>query len=62
MITTVLQMLVFLAAAFVFAWCVLRIDKRENPPQAKPEDAQQTIDFPESSETGERRGAAMSHA
>jgi hypothetical protein len=60
MITAALQMLVFLASACGFAWYVLRIDKRENPPQAKPADAQQTIDFPESSET-EHRGAAMSH-
>jgi hypothetical protein len=59
MITPILQMVVFLAAAFGFAWYVLRIDKRENPP--KTLDAQQTINFPEPAETTEQRGAAMSH-
>ena len=58
MTTPVLQMLVFLAAAFGFAGYVLRIDKRENPP--KSIDAQQTINFPPA-KTEEQRGAAMSH-
>jgi hypothetical protein len=62
MTTALLQMLVFLASAFGFAWYVLRIDKRENPPQTKRVDAQQKIDFPDPSpETNEHRGAAMSH-
>jgi hypothetical protein len=61
MTTPALQMLIFVACASAFAWYVLKIDKRENPPQAKPEDAQQTIDFPESAQTNEHRGAAMSH-
>jgi hypothetical protein len=59
MITSALQMLVFLAAAFGFAWYVLKIDRRENPP--KTVDAQQTINFPEPTEATDQRGAAMSH-
>jgi hypothetical protein len=61
MTTAILQMLVFVAAAFGFARYVLAVDKRENPPQAKPEDAQQAIQFPDDSPDAEHRGAAMSH-
>jgi hypothetical protein len=59
MITSVLQMLVFIGAACIFAWYLLRIDKRENPPIVKRDDRQQAIDF-ESAEKEEHR-AAMSH-
>jgi len=60
MTTAILQMLVFVAAAFGFARYVLAIDKRENPPQIKPEDAQQAIQFPDDTADSEHRGAAMS--
>jgi hypothetical protein len=62
MITAALQMFVFVASAFCFAGYVLKRDKRENPPQAKPEDAQRSIQFPtvEADEEHEHQGAAMS--
>ena len=60
MITAALQMLVLLASAFGFAWYVLKRDERENPPQAKPQDAQRSIQFPEVIEEHEHQGAAMS--
>ena len=61
MTTAILQMLVLLVSAFAFAWYVLWVDKRENPPQVKPEDPQQMIAFPEDTHQSEQRGAAMSH-
>jgi hypothetical protein len=60
MITAGLQMLVLVVSAFGFAWYVLQRDKQENPPKAKPEDKQQSIEFPAAEEYG-HQGAAMSH-
>lgn len=54
MITSILQMLVFVASAIAFAWYVLKVDKRESKPKGQYEFHYDRDD------EHERRGAAMS--
>jgi hypothetical protein len=57
MITSVLQMLVFVVSAVAFACYVLKVDKRES----QKYDLQEKFSFPEPKEEDhEHRGAAMS--
>jgi hypothetical protein len=60
MITAALQMLVFVATASAFAWAVLRIDKHESRPHAKPDDIQRSIEFPAIEDRESKHHAAMS--
>ncbi len=59
--TAVFQLLVFVAAAFVFAWFVLRRDGQEHP-RTEARGAQQSFYPPDRrpSDEQETRGAAMS--